>query len=246
MPDKKLKDLGPAKLDGSQSGVTVFPGPSHHGGTSLTFGGIIDQYFVNLGTSALLKPPLPISVSFWMYKDTFYSSATNDGWFNNDGLFGFANYSGISVEDAGSGAAEIDFGDGGGGGPTHRRSKVGTTGLSNATWYHIVGVWRGATDMSIYINGVDDGGTYSGTGGALAYTGQNAAIGNYGGSTYFRGKMEGVRFYNRGLSAIEAAWLYVEPYAGIYESIPAYQVGVAAAAGVFTPYYYREQIARMA
>ncbi len=238
-----LKDIGPAKLDGTPILFTTAQFSfSHHGGTSLTFGGVAFGTTVNLGTSALLKPPLPISFSLWLWKAASYSSVTNDACFNNDGIFGPTNYSGVGLEDGGSSTVEIDFGDGTAFG---RRSKVGTTSLSLQTWYHIVGVLRGATDMSIYVNGVDDGGSYSGTGGALAYTGQAATIGKYG-THYFNGQIEGFRLYNRGLSDKEAQWLYAEPYAGIYESWPAYQVGVAAAAGVFTPYYYREQIARMA
>ncbi len=92
-----------------------------------------------------------------------------------------------------------------------------------------MGVFRGATDMSIYVNAVDDGGSYSGTGGALANDGNFANIGTYGSSNSFNGSMEGFRLYNRGLSQSEVQWLYAEPYAGIYEALPVWRVGAVAA-----------------
>jgi hypothetical protein len=220
------QDIGPNGVNGIVQGPFLFA-PSHHGGQALDFDGIGNRY-VSLGINPVLKPPLPISISLWLWKSAGYQPTGNDGWFNNDNLFGTGTYSGTGMADSGTGAAELDFGDGAGGASTHRRSKAGTTILSLQTWYHVLGVIRGATDMSIYINGVDDGGSYSGSGGSLAYTGQTARIGNFGAHS-FSGILDGVRLYNRDLNQSEAQWLYAEPYAGIYEAQSAWRVGAVAA-----------------
>ena len=53
------------------------------------------------------------------------------------------------------GTIEIDYRDDGSPGPGRRRTLDSTAAITANQWYHIVGVIRGPTDMSIYINGVD-------------------------------------------------------------------------------------------
>jgi len=58
--------------------------------------------------------------------------------------------------------------------------------------------------MDLYVNGVDDGGSYSGTGGSLSYSTGSSFIGGRGGSTMlFDGAIDDVRVYNRALSGEE-------------------------------------------
>lgn len=54
---------------------------------------------------------------------------------------------------------------------TGRRYKTGTTVLVPNTYYDLACVVRSALDMSLYVNGVDDGGAYTGTGTSMAYSG---------------------------------------------------------------------------
>jgi hypothetical protein len=49
------------------------------------------------------------------------------------------------------------------------RQKAGTTSLTAGVWYALGASVRAATDMSLYVNGIDDGGTYTGSGGAVGY-----------------------------------------------------------------------------
>ena len=69
--------------------------------------------------------------------------------------------------------------------------------------------------MDIYFDGADDGGTYSGTGGALAYSaGYHASIGSTdncadGADRTFNGRVDDVRIYNRALSADDVKGLYL-------------------------------------
>lgn len=83
-----------------------------------------------------------------------------------------------------SGKWGVGYGDGVGSSSTNIRSVLGNTVLTAGTWYVLSASIRGATDMSIYINGIDDGATYSGTGASFAYPpsgNANMSIG-YGGS----------------------------------------------------------------
>jgi hypothetical protein len=167
-------------------------------GSCISFDGTND--YVNIGTSSILKPPLPITLSIWIYLNSTYNPATNYGWINNDGIYGVGSYSGVSINDWGDGTVSTDFGDGLGSGLEHRRSKSGTTVLNKQQWYHIIGIIRGATNMSIYINGIDDGGTYSGSGGVLAYRGLSAQIGATQGLYPFKGIIDSPRIYSRALT----------------------------------------------
>ncbi len=176
---------------------------------ALSFDGVDD--YVDLGNSSSLKLPLPVTISAWIKLDaveaeqglvcldaqqvneqgvsTFYGI-----WFiiHNDRLM--TNY--------GSGA------NGFGG----RRSKTGTTAFMADRWYHVAAVLRGPTDMDLYIDAVNDGGSYSGVGGELTYSNGNSHIGYYGGTTlnYFKGVMDDVRVYDRALSAEEILQIYGE------------------------------------
>lgn len=89
-------------------------------------------------------------------------------WSNNAGAGG--QYRGAFMLVDASGKLNCGFGDNTSSvADTGRRYKIGTTALLANTYYDLACVVRGATDMSLYVNGVDDGGSYAGTGGAMAY-----------------------------------------------------------------------------
>ena len=89
---------------------------------------------------------------------------------------------------------ELSYGDGTSASPTGRGTKIGTTVLLPGRWYHVVGVIRGPQDMSIYINGQDDGGDYTGTSTQpIYYEGNEVLIGNNPAQTRaFSGKIDDV------------------------------------------------------
>lgn len=95
------------------------------------------------------------------------------------------------------------FGDKGPGLSFSRRSKTGITSLQIGVWYHLAVVITSANDMEIYINGVNDCGSYSGTGGPMsAFHDFGGAIGRSSYisasgtiNTYFHGKIAEVRVY---------------------------------------------------
>jgi hypothetical protein len=87
------------------------------------------------------------------------------------------------------------------------RSKTGSTTLQSNTWYHVAAVLRDAGNISLYINGQDDGGVSGGSGGPIVYsndTDSSSQIGCRNGTEYFLyGAVDDVRVYNRALSPHE-------------------------------------------
>ena len=65
--------------------------------------------------------------------------------------------------------------------------------------------------MSLYINGQDAGGSYSGTGGSLIHTSAHAKIGGLSDTiSNFNGIIDDVLIYNRALTETEIQTLYHE------------------------------------
>lgn len=157
-----------------------------------------------------LKPPLPLSFSFWV---KFHSlEASNSQIFITD--FSKNMYAGVwfglnpdthqMQMSIGSGIPDCT-------GPECRRTKVGTTVFQTDVWYFIIGIIRTATDMNIYVNCEDDGGYYSGNGYELAYTESLGSIGRTDQQLvlpyYFHGALDEFRYWNRTLSILEMAEL---------------------------------------
>ncbi|PKP04611.1 MAG: hypothetical protein CVU11_04340 [Bacteroidetes bacterium HGW-Bacteroidetes-6] len=178
----------------------------------------IDQY-IDWPNDTLLHPDLPVTIAFWVKYDV------------NDYLMSFLfdtdyaenNYSGIHVNLDPGMRISFAFGDASGStAPSARRSKTGTTVIQTGIWYHIIGVIRGATDMDIYVDCINDGGTYSGTGGNMEYTGSPGSLGrvdtdvNPGPPHYFEGSLDDFRYYNRDFSSSDIEKLC--PFNSIFET----------------------------
>ncbi len=122
----------------------------------------------NTGTVNVLKPQdFPVTMGAWVYF-TAADSASGQTILANDSP-GFTAGGGFDIITDGAGHWEVDVfpaGAGGGG----RRSKITAAAWAQGVWYRVVAVYRGTTDMTIWVNGTDAGGTHSGTGAGLAYT----------------------------------------------------------------------------
>ncbi len=166
---------------------------------AFSFNGV-DQ-FLDFPNMAILKPELPISFAYWVYLES--TNPTDAVFFVTD--FGYYQHSGAWMNISSNGRITISYGTATGGlSGAHRRTKQGESSLEVGQWYYIVGVIRGPTDMSIYINCEDDGGAYNGTGGSIGYTNTAGTIGRkYGHNSfpayYFDGKIANFRYYDREL-----------------------------------------------
>jgi len=128
--------------------------------------------YLNLGDGFNnLTFPLTIVARFSIPEgyDGFLMFATDEG----------LGYSGVSLSlDQSQGCFETFIGDGYGGGPGQRRSKKSYCSLSTDTWYTVVAVIRGATDHSVYLDGHELEGDYSGSGnGQIVDLGRPATMG---------------------------------------------------------------------
>jgi len=109
----------------------------------------------------------------------------------------------------------LQYGDGDGNTSNDRNTKNGTSSLAANQWYSIAGVIRGQNDMEIYIDGVDDGGSYSGTATAMDASSGEPSFGRWAALStdqYLTGNIEYVYLLNRALSASEIALLHREPF----------------------------------
>jgi len=166
------------------------------------FDGVDD--FIDLLPNQKFKPQLPVTISAWV------ELANHDinMIFKNDTEID--RYRGVWLNNV-DGVVSAAFGDGGLIGPSNRRTKRGTTVIPTFIWTHVAVVIRGSLDMDIYINGRNDCGTYTGSGGPLSYSSGNGSMGRQdstgftGPFTWFKGKIDEVRFYNREL-CLDEIW----------------------------------------
>lgn len=169
----------------------------------------IDDY-IELPSASTMKPDLPVSISAWIQMDT---ASLNNIFTNN---FDNNSYHGLWVNVGSNGKVGLTYGDGGPCGPGSRRSKNGNSTIPTGSWTHIVGVIRSFNDMEICVNGVADGGTYSGQGGGtVVYSNNPGRVAckdalNTAPPNYFKGKIDDIRFWNRALAKKEVEALYNE------------------------------------
>ncbi|MFA6306197.1 MAG: DUF2341 domain-containing protein [Patescibacteria group bacterium] len=170
--------------------------------------------YVDIGNSNILKPSLPITVSVWVklkVNNVYQGILMNDDYYSDSS----GNYYGIEVDISNSGKLRASFGDGAGNSLSNRRTKTGTTALLTNIWYHLTFVIRGANDMSLYINGVDDGGTYEGSGGVLAYSSASGRIGEMDSNFHINGKIDEVKVYPYSRTAAQIKMDYNVGLAGM-------------------------------
>ena len=180
-------------------------------GNGLQFNGT--SMSIQTPNDALIKTGFPITLSMWVNPDVT-TAANGSGLFGNDqdGIYHLGVRATISV----SGSLLLTMGDFTGCDPSGRSSKVTGGGvITSGAWQHLAFVMTGPTAMTIYVNGVDVGGTYSGTspspgpvynsgtGGIIA-----GAMGCGGLTPFFGGIMDDVRYYDAALTGAQVLSLY--------------------------------------
>jgi len=169
----------------------------------------IDDY-VNFPNLAALKVALPVSFSFWI---KYQGSTYNEQVVFNTSMEEDHATSVVFNAQSGTNKYVINYADGQYFyGSQSRRSYVSNTTITTQEWHNIVVVVNAENDMRIYVDCIESGGTYSGTGGDLSYSLQPGCIGRHDRSLetpldYFRGYIDNFRYWSRALTAADAAKL---------------------------------------
>ena len=205
--DGNAKDATSGAFHGVVSGAVQTSDRFGNLNSAYQFDGVDD--YIDLGDSSKLKPPFPLSIAMWVRVDQIGSSRapfTNsfDVGINTGAWIAFASD---------RGRAAISFGDGGPAGRTSRRTKIGATPLEEGRWYHVVGVIRNEEDMSVFIDGRDDGGEYEGPATSMVYGPGPVSLGRrYTGQfdppVYFQGAIDELALYNKALTVSEVQQLF--------------------------------------
>jgi hypothetical protein len=180
---------------GSPSWTTSVPSVSFSDAAALSFNGTNAQFSVP--DNSRLELTGDITIAFWAYRANDTTDWTRmvgkgNATQRNYGVWtGPSNgYTVLFQQYNASGGSVLDL--------------QGSTVLAKNTWYHIACTVSG-TAASLYVNGVLEAtGTRSGTPG----TSTDALLLGYGSPhTYFNGRLDDVRIYNRALSASDVSTL---------------------------------------
>ncbi len=179
--------------DGTVTGTTITTTNQRVGTAARDFSGAGD--YISLGTGLNSITSLPVTIEAWIKIDSIDAGSDPMIVQQNESA---SNHYGFRFGITQNSALDLAYGDGGAIGPANRRSYTSADNtLVAGQWYHVAGVINGNTHMSLYVNGVRIGGSYSGTGGAISVSG-NGSIGRYvsNSTEYFNGIIDEVRVSN--------------------------------------------------
>lgn len=202
--DGDVLDSSVNGFDGTASEVTYTIDRYGNDNGSASFNGV--DSFIDLPNVSKLKPDLPLTIAFWI---NYNSTNTQDrAVFNTS--FEEEHSSGVYLtHQSTTGRYAIGYGDGT---PNYssftRRTYVSNTDIAVNEWKHIAIVIKSNQDMKVYINTVESGGSYSGSGGDLSYSENAGTIGRHDqdfnlSAYYFKGSLDDFMYWNRALSTEE-------------------------------------------
>ncbi|MFT4681461.1 MAG: hypothetical protein ACI9YU_001309, partial [Flavobacteriales bacterium] len=191
-------------LHGSVNGATLITDRFGNENAAFYLDGIND--YIEIPNSPLVQISYPVSFSLFVKAESFLQT---DGRFLNTEFMAM-DYTGFDLGLGASVDGRIALGYGGGNGQTNvtnRRGKVSEGSITLDEWHHVAGVIRAPTDMDIYIDCVDAGGNYSGSGPIeVANSGLPGRFGSappnpITSATHFLGSLDQVAMWNRALTA---------------------------------------------
>jgi hypothetical protein len=203
--DGNATDFRPENLDGIPS-VTWTSDYQGNSQGAAAFNGL-DTY-IDFPLNSALKPQLPVSFSFYVKLNSpdaqqSWIFSTNYSQNSYRGVFCNVDNSRIQLS-IGDGELNVTN-------SSTRRTKTISKPLSIGQWYFVVCVARDLTDMDIYIDCVNEEGTYSGSGGTINYDNNPGSLGRgdvAGFSPYYLdGGLDDFRYWNRALTELEVSSL---------------------------------------
>jgi Concanavalin A-like lectin/glucanases superfamily len=148
-----------------------------------------------------------LTISAWIWLDPNALPGTIPIFDSQDGL---AKYSGFNFLTSTASIAGVQYGDGlGENNSIYRRAKSAIFSPVAGRWVNFTAVMKSSTDMSIYFNGVDVGGTYAGESSHPMFSNSPTEIAKIGylfqnDVVYrFKGKIDELKIWNRALSSEE-------------------------------------------
>lgn len=204
--DGNVVDFSGNGMDGTHVGPVGVEDEFNNPNSAFYFDGVDD--FIDFPNDPSLKPQLPFTYSL---KVRFESLEQVEAYmFTSD--FEENNYHGTwaNLTPDASGRVAVSFAAGlGNTSSANRRTKASEASVVTQKWYLLTFVVRGATDIDIYIDCVDAGGSYSGNGSTqVAYSNVPGSIGRRDAHTgnppyYFNGSIDYFIAWNRALSQSE-------------------------------------------
>jgi len=170
-------------------------------GRAIVFDGVDD--YIDFG-DIYSNLSLPFTISAWVYLDPASTSPAP--------IFSNRNcdpvYTGFRLI-INANVISLEYGDGlGGNSSSYRRGKQATVDLLKGSWNHITAVVRDVSDMDLYLNGINVGGTFTGTSGLK----MDSSKPGFASSAYFisngvvyrfKGAIDEIRLWNKALNEIE-------------------------------------------
>ncbi len=172
--------------------------------------------YVDMGTTTTLRPTFPFSISVWVKLNSLAPTSFGSPIITSSDVSTNGQYTGFSLTVDSTGAVYLNIGPGGGCcDPAFRSTFITSAGaVTTGKWYHIAAVATAYNTMSIYVNGVLQGGAQSGSATTMVYPSTSRfRVGavyeaNSLTTVYTNGLIDDVRLYNRALSLKEAQALY--------------------------------------
>ncbi|MBN2011167.1 T9SS type A sorting domain-containing protein [candidate division KSB1 bacterium] len=167
--------------------------------------------YISIGDYSELKPNFPFTIIAWI---NIESGAYYPPIFCNNYVENY--YYGVLLNIVSDNRLALNIGNGGEVSDVTRNTKRGSTYLEYDTWYHVAAVVNGINDIELYVNGENDGGSYSGAATEMVYSSGSASIGrsdgsrDSGGEHYFKGKIDEVLFYDNAFTSAQIMDHYKE------------------------------------
>lgn len=187
--------------DGRVHGAVPTADRHGHPADAMRFDGVDD--WIDFGTSPLLKPDFPITITMWVRADRAGGSAP----FANS--FDPPDNTGVWVAfSSDRNRPAVGAGYGGPAGGSSRMAAIGRSPIPLGEWVHVAAVLRSTSDVSIWLDGVEETVELDRAGGRLQYGPGPAVAGvRKSGLTlpllYFAGALDELRLYDRELTVAE-------------------------------------------
>jgi len=192
--------------NGILHGVTIDSDRFYIENRAYNFNGTTD--YIEIPNTPALKSDFPFTVSVWI---NYNEEADVPIYFFRSDNFG-STYSGFWIGLKPSGQLITGYGDGNGTGAENRFSHYSNTIIEPNLWHNIIVSFNSLEDIDIYIDCRYDEGYSSGNGKSLKDSGHSGYLGTGLGS-YFHGKIDDVRLYNRSINYSDVPYLcYENPY----------------------------------